>query len=84
MSDGARGILSTASALFGFRRPLRFFDLLFDPGYKLGKADPETSCDRPGGLDGKVVFAALDTTHVGPMESTMICKRLLGKALLKP
>jgi hypothetical protein len=58
--------------------------MLFDPGKQFGQADAETSGDRERRLDGEVVFAALDASHVGAMKAAMIGEGFLREALLPP
>ena len=58
--------------------------LFFEAGKQLRKRDAQASCNGERGLKGQIVFAALDATHVGPMEPAVVRKRLLRKTLLSP
>ncbi len=56
----------------------------FDSGEQLRHRDAQTSRDRERGLNREIVFAALDSTHIGPVQSAMVGERLLRETLLSP
>lgn len=69
-----------------FRTPAsactRCLYLLLDAGKQVRHCHPEPGRNGHDGLQGKVVFAALDAAHVRAMQSAVIGETFLRKAVL--